>query len=590
VNYGSIRYAQGHWLIQCEPHIRAHLKRVFARVDKGARACAQLTDTPENSRNLLWFIDRYPMTVDRLDHLRQRAAEHIDMEQRIADLLSAHRPPAQFELAVPPREYQRFAASMVEIRRGLLLGDDVGLGKSVSAICPMARPTNLPAVVVCPAHMPTQWAAYLARFAPQLKVHIVRKGQPYPLIRQPKQRQRDLWPERLPDVIIISYHKLRGWAETLGEIARYAVFDECQQLRHDGTSIYRAAKYLADRVDLRMGLSATPIYNFGSEFFPVVNAIVPDALGSYDEFIREWCQAGAYGEKARLADAETFGAYLRREGIMLRRTRADVGRELPPLTKIVHEVESDPEALKAITGDAVALARIILERNERFRGEMMQASGRFESIMRQATGIAKAPYVAEFVRILVESGQRVVLFGWHRQVYRIWAEKLADLNPVFYTGEESAAQKDAARTAFVNGDSRVLIMSLRSGAGVDGLQYACSTVVFGELDWSPGVHEQCIGRVARDGQENPAMAYFLTATDGADPIMVDVLGVKREQIEGVRNPGQGLVERVDTGEDALRRLAADFLHGLGIAAPGSTTNVTALPLAPREPITEETTP
>lgn len=77
MNYGSIRYAQGHWLIQCEPHIRAHLKRVFARVDKGARACAQLTDTPENSRNLLWFIDRYPMTVDRLDYLRRLAADFL---------------------------------------------------------------------------------------------------------------------------------------------------------------------------------------------------------------------------------------------------------------------------------------------------------------------------------------------------------------------------------------------------------------------------------------------------------------------------------------------------------------------------------
>lgn len=576
MNYGTIQYASGHWVIQCEPHIRAHLKRVFSRIDKGARGFAQLSDTPENSRNLLWFIDRYPMTVDNLEHLQRRAAEHVDMEQRIADLLSAHRPPAQFELAVPPRDYQRFAASMVEIRRGLLLGDDVGLGKSVSAICPMTSPANLPAVVVCPAHMPAQWAAYLARFAPALKVHIIRKGQPYPLTRPVKSRHRDLWPERLPDVIITSYHKLRGWAETLGEIARYVVFDEVQALRHDGTQIYTAANYLAQRASMRMGLSATPIYNFGAEFWPVVNAIVPGALGDYDEFIREWCQAGGYGEKARLSDAEVFGAYLRREGIMLRRTRADVGRELPPLTKIVHEVESDPDALKAITGDAVALARIILERNERFRGELMQASGRFESLMRQATGIAKAPYVAEFVRILVESGQPVVLFGWHRAVYDMWAEKLSDLHPVFYTGEESATQKEAARTAFISGESKLMIMSLRSGAGVDGLQQVCSTVVFGELDWSPGVHEQCIGRIARDGQEQPTMAYFLTSTEGADPIMVDVLGVKREQIEGVRNPGQGLVERVDTGEDALRRLASEFLHGLGITAPSAPNNVTSI--------------
>jgi hypothetical protein len=72
------------------------------------------------------------------------------------------------------------------------------------------------------------------------------------------------------------------------------------------------------------------------------------------------------------------------------------------------------------------------------------------------------------------------------------------------------------------------------------------------------------------------MVYFLTSTEGSDPIMIDVLGVKREQIEGVRNPGQGLIERVDTGEDALRRLASEFLQGLGIALPTAQKNNTAV--------------
>ena len=43
---------------------------------------------------------------------------------------------------------------------------------------------------------------------------------------------------------------------------------------------------------------------------------------------------------------------------------------------------------------------------------------------------------------------------------------------------------------FIDGDARVLMMSLRSGAGLDGLQEVSHTAVFGELDWSPGVHRQ----------------------------------------------------------------------------------------------------
>jgi SNF2 family DNA or RNA helicase len=116
----------------------------------------------------------------------------------------------------------------------------------------------------------------------------------------------------------------------------------------------------------------------------------------------------------------------------------------------------------------------------------------------------------------------------------------------------------------------VLIISLRSGAGIDGLQGFCRTAVFGELDWSPGVHEQCVGRIHRDGQDDPCVAYFLVAEDGADPVMVDVLGIKREQIEGVRNPNRALVERVDTGENNIRRLAREFLKKRGEKAGEET--------------------
>jgi len=108
-------------------------------------------------------------------------------------------------------------------------------------------------------------------------------------------------------------------------------------------------------------------------------------------------------------------------------------------------------------------------------------------------------YVADFVRLLVESGEQVVLYGWHREVYHIWLDRMADLKPALFTGTESTSQKQEAKRRFLAKETPVLIMSLRAGAGVDGLQHVCKTVVYGELDWSPGVHEQGVGRVFRDG-------------------------------------------------------------------------------------------
>lgn len=583
-NYGTVAYVSGRWIIACEPHIRSRLKRVFPRVPQHAAEQIAISDTPENSRELLWFLGRYPMKVDRMDRLVEQSEAHVTMETRMADLLEGRAEPTVFEMAKPPRDYQRLPFTMAQSRGGLLLADTLGLGKTVSALCGTVVPGYTPTVVVYPAYLPDHWPEKVAEFVPHLRCHVIRTGQPYSLVLGPGDRRRlpDLWPE-LPDVILITYHKLRAWAEQLGEIARYVIFEEVQQLRNNGSEIYRASKYLANRAKVRMGLSATPIFNYGAEFFWIVDALIPGALGEYDEFVREWC-TGDLGNpgKHRLRDPDGFGAYLRREGIMLRRSRKEVGRELPPLSVIPHTIESDTQVLDKLTGDAVALAKIIVGHNEQYRGQRMLASAEFDSLMRQATGIAKAPYVAQFVRILVENGEQVVLFGWHRAVYEIWMEALKDFNPVLYTGSESPAQKRAAKHAFISGQSRIIIMSLRSGAGLDGLQEVCRTAVAGELDWSPAIHEQNFGRIDRDGQEEPTTAFYLISNEGSDPYIVDVLGIKREQSDGVINPGGPLVERVDTGENQLRALAAEFLKSKGITVPAPPATVVAI----RPPATE----
>ena len=86
--------------------------------------------------------------------------------------------------------------------------------------------------------------------------------------------------------------------------------------------------------------------------------------------------------------------------------------------------------------------------------------------------------------------------------------------------------------------------------------------------------------VHRDGQTEPVLAYFLISDHGSDPVVSEVLGVKREQIEGVRNPGEHLVERVDIGENQLRRLAQQFLASQGESAPTPPPPTSLFPESP----------
>ncbi|HMJ16609.1 MAG TPA: C-terminal helicase domain-containing protein, partial [Polyangiaceae bacterium] len=113
----------------------------------------------------------------------------------------------------------------------------------------------------------------------------------------------------------------------------------------------------------------------------------------------------------------------------------------------------------------------------------------------------------------------------------------------------------------------VLMMSLRAGAGLDGLQHCCSTVVFGELDWSPAVHEQATGRVFRDGQASPVLAYYLVSDEGSDPVLQTTLGLKRAQLDGVRSPDIALEIAASVKGDGVLDLARAVLKRRGVETP-----------------------
>ena len=442
----------------------------------------------------------------------------------------------------------------VSSKRRLYITDDyIVTHNTTSSIELLSYEDCLPAIVICPTHLPKQWAREIQRFAPGVTTHITERMKPYP------------WPGKAPDVVITNWYKIVGWAEQLVREGRYRtlILDECHELRHFDTERYRAVSSVRGSVDRACGLSASPIFGYGGELWSVMNVIAPDALGARHEFIREWCggsdKVDAHGNsKPRVTDPRALGIHLRNAGLMLRRTREEVGRELPPLNKIVQTIDADPERIEEVSAELTSFARTLLSPSPSNLAKM-NAGGQLDSRLRQATGLAKAPHGAQFVKMLLEEGERVVLFGWHLACYAMWAELLADHKPVFYTGEQTAAQKEESKRKFLDRETNLLIMSVRSGVGVDGLQGSCNIVVFGELDWAPAAILQAIGRVHRDGQAKPTFAYLLVSEAGSDPIMSDVLRLKTGQLEGVCDPNGAVIEKTTIDPEHVKKLAASFL-------------------------------
>ncbi len=550
------------WEVEAAPEVMIRLKRIFPRVAATTRGTVTLTSTMEVARDLEWLTDRWPMAATGEDRRRLRAManEHRRAESAVQQVLSgAALPvgdgPGWVAPRVPLRGYQHSARDLVWATGGVLVADELGMGKTFTSLALLEQPLARPALAVTlTGAMPKQWRRQLDEFYPELTSIEVRNGPFHPLQKR----------GRTADLIVMNYAKLAKWQHHLKGLVRTAIFDEVQELRRAESDRYKAAATVAGAASYRIGLSGTPIYNYGGEIYNVIDVLRPGALGSREEFAREWCHTSGLDTKTRVHDPSALRSYLGSQGLLLARTLDDAGIEVPRVIPVEQAVPSDPKVLKELDGNAVALARLILDQSANPR-QRWSAAGRFDWVMRQHTGIAKAPFVADFVELLLQSEHRVMLLGWHHAVHDIWMERLGRYRPAMYTGRETDRQKDRSLADFIAGRSRVLILSLRSGAGIDGLQKVVSTVVFGELDWSPAPHKQAIGRARRPGQTKPVRAYFCTTDYGSDPAMLETLDVKSMQAEGlirgtdedaVRKPPERMTpERYEQ----IKRVAAQFL-------------------------------
>lgn len=552
---GRLDYSNGAWLVSdLKPHVSIRFKDVFKGVRFGTRPPFILKDRHDRSFDLQWFVSRYPleMTARAAARMTDGVQTYEDNRATIEAMRRDTYAPSLitgFRAPEEARRHQKRAAEMFRLKRRLLLLDDVGLGKTVSALASISDGWGLPAAVVVQPHLSSQWVKqYIERFT-HLKAYEVKD-----------RNARDLPPA---DIYLFRYSNIAAWVDYVDRLGiKTVIFDEIQELRHGrSTEKGLGAWAFAESAENVLGLTATPIYNYGSEIWNVVEFVAPGALGTWDEFITNWCSS--HGSHWIVTDPEALGSYLQEEGIALRRTDEDeeVAMSLPPLFKTVFEVgwnEGDAETDRELQR---RLAMRVLNGHFTERGD---AARQLDLLVRQETGIAKARAVAAYVRTLVEAGEPVLLGGWHREVYRIWNECLADLNPVMFTGSESQPQKRAAREAMLSGRSKVMIMSLRSGSGLDGLQDVIAHAVLGELDWSPQVHRQFVGRIRRDGQQRPVTAHYLHVDGGSDPVILPTLGLKASQSHGILNPYGEASEATPIDDTRMRQLARAIL-GLGEA-------------------------
>lgn len=315
--------------------------------------------------------------------------------------------------------------------------------------------------------------------------------------------------------------------------------------------------------------SGTPIFGYGPEIWSVTNAIDMNCLGAESSFKREWCDPN---DSRIIKDPRALNDYLTKEGLLLRRraTDPDVGIDLPKIVRNVQDVDQDDTLYEQLIAETRAMAARWEGAHNLERGRISQD---VERNARRAAGIAKAPFVADAIASLLEVGEVPLVYAWHHDVHDVIAERLKTYGPSVINGRVSKRDKDKALKRFIDGRSNVAMMSLRSAAGLDGLQSRATCTVFAELDWCPPVMWQCETRIARIGvpdEIKEVPSHYCVSRSGFDEVMLDALGIKKGQFTGL------MADEPETAEEQREqeeRVASRMRRLIDRIANGGKKNV-----------------
>ncbi|MEO7067662.1 MAG: DEAD/DEAH box helicase [Rhodanobacter sp.] len=484
--------------------------------------------------------------------LRDAAARATDV---VPDGLNAELRPYQ-------REGLRWLNALAAAGVGGVLADDMGLGKTLQLVTHLlslkqAGELTEPALIVVPTSLIPNWQSELTRFAPTLRV----------LTLYGPQRAEAFAQLGDQDVVLTSYALLPRDVTALRK-QRFAltVLDEAQQVKNPRTQARRAL--LSLRTHRYVCLTGTPLENHLGELWSQVDLAVPGLLGDEGAF-RHYYRVPIEKQHDEVTQHRLN---LRLAPFILRRTKAQVAKELPPKIEITRRVVMEGrqrdlyETLRLSLTDE--LREVIAQRGIAHSGiVVLDALLKLRQVccdprlvkLEAARGVqesAKFELLMEMLPALLDEGRKVLLFSQFTGMLKLIAAELdrRHITYVTLTGETRDRAEPVRR--FQNGEVPLFLLSLKAG-GVGLNLTAADTVIHYDPWWNPAAEAQASDRAHRIGQDKPVFVFRLITSHTVE-----------ERIEEMKVRKADLASAVLDGGGSRAKLNFDQLDLDTLLAPG----------------------
>jgi len=503
-------------------------------------------------------------------------AEIRDSERRqqlLKELFPRGKNSAAFKklLKVPLYDYQAEGALFAARAGRCLIGDTMGLGKTIQAIAAteiMANNFGVERVlVVCPTSLKHQWEREIERFADR-SVSVISGLRPQ---RLEQYRQDSFYKIVNYDTIHTDLDAIEAWGADL------VILDEAQRIKNWKTRVAQSVKKIT--APYAIVLTGTPLENRLEELVSIVQFVDRYRLGPTFRLLHDHQTCNEDGKVIGYRDLDRIGATL--EPILIRRQKDQVADQLPERLDKNFFVPMTEEQWKHHTENKETVARLVFKwRRYKYLSEADQRRLMIAlQNMRMACdssylldpsadhGVKADELITLLEEIFETPDSKVVLFSqWlkmHELVVRRF-QKRGWEHVLFHGGVPGPKRRELVDRFRTDDKCRAFLATDAGGVGLN-LQHA-SVVINLDLPWNPAVLEQRIGRVHRLGQKRPVQVVNFVSQGTIEEGMLQVLAFKKSLFAGVLDGGEKeifmggsrLTKFIETVEETTQAIPASF--------------------------------
>lgn len=434
------------------------------------------------------------------------------------------------------RPYQREAVEVIKSNKFSLIADEVGLGKTFTAIQAAKELGAVKILVLCPAALTANWISEFAKFWPDVEPLRVTSA-----LRV------------FPNIAVASYDYAKLAKARFIREYDYVILDEAHGYRSHKSARTRAILGkggVLSKAARVVALTATPIEKSAADLWPLLYSqkVVKD---TFYQFIYRYCEI----QKTPFADVikgtrddrlEEFKALL--NPVMLRRMKKDVEKDLPELnfySVVVEPGKVDlandmPNMTKKLNAAAMVKEAVgIVSKSLEYMtyADLTKHGAAFMEI-NHYNALSKVDATIRLAKERLEetATNKVVIFSNFTKPINKIAEGLKEYGANIIDGSTAKSRVGEIVHAFQNDDSRRALVCNIAAAGAGLTLTAADYELFNDISLSATANTQALGRCHRIGTKADVSAVAVTLSDnGVDKRIFQLVKGKMDEQAKILN-------------------------------------------------------